>query len=323
MTSNQYLEQGIIVNNKIIKSISIKPNSDYPELDEVTLIYGRMQAIIVPKSNMVIRSLTVDGREILGQRKGLVGYEENLSSFGFPLIAPWMGRLSSNEYVFEGKKYSFSNEGLKLDENGYPTHGLLTANKNWYYNTRETDNELIVEGKLVYDDAIPGYSAFPFNHELYVSYKLSDKGLEIITKVVNTSHMTVPVSFGWHPLFSGFKLEGMNGIEREINLNSKCLPVTDEYAMSNPEDFDPTAKMYKMRAGWNAELISVNDNLKLIVSTDDYPYCLVWTPPSADYIAIEPMMSNIDPFNMNVHSEPVTQLTAGKELSTNISVRVE
>lgn len=42
-------------------------------------------------------------------------------------------------------------------------------------------------------------AAFPFPHELHLQVELADDTLTVVTIVLPTSEVAVPVSFGWHP----------------------------------------------------------------------------------------------------------------------------
>src|SRR3954466_3774590 len=102
----------------------------YPAL---TLRHGDLAATFVPQLGMVGASLTHHGEELLGQRNGLPAYEAKGSTMGIPLLHPWANRLSGMTYEAAGKSVTLDPDSprIKLDPNGLPIHGLLTASPHW------------------------------------------------------------------------------------------------------------------------------------------------------------------------------------------------
>jgi aldose 1-epimerase len=266
-------------------------NVDFPNLVEYKITVRNLELCFLPEANMVIKSLKFNGSEILGQRGGVKDYINKLSSFGFPLVSPWMGRLHSTEYVFLGETYTMKSEDLKLDPNGLPIHGLLTASNRWKYDVLERAHSIEVLGKYNYDETTKGFSSFPFKHDILLKYEMSKNILTIETKIINVDDKSIPVAFGYHPLFKNARVEGLQGLGKEIFLNSSCLPVIE----FNPNDYDTTAQMFNMEESWIVDLKS-NSYIDMRLEAKGFPYMLIWTPPNADFIAVEPMTSNIDPF---------------------------
>lgn len=100
-------------------------------LETLTLQNGNLQITVIPTANMVISSIKYKNVETIADREGLNAYIQELKSFGIPFLAPWANRLATNEYTIGNKTVTFDPAGMKLDENNYPLHGLLTANPNW------------------------------------------------------------------------------------------------------------------------------------------------------------------------------------------------
>lgn len=266
-------------------------NMDFPNLIEYIINVGKLKLSFLPEANMIINSIKFQGKETLGQRGGIKDYINKLSNFGFPLISPWMGRLHDNEYVFEGKKYIMKNGDLKLDPNGLPIHGLLTASRDWKYNIAEIPHGVEVLASYNYDKKVKGFSSFPFKHSLSLKYIITKDSLTIITGLINNDDIIIPVAFGYHPLFKDAEIKTIEGIQSEIFLDSNCLPVKE----FNPNNYDSTAKMFNMQETWKARL-RLGLSTEIEMKVEGFPYMLIWTPPYSDFIAIEPMTSNIDPF---------------------------
>jgi aldose 1-epimerase len=273
--------------------VKIQANTQYPHLQEVHVTNGNMSMIVVPSANMVVSSLTYKNVEVLEMRKGLKGYIENLSSFAFPFMAPWINRLTTTEYDFDGKHYSYSLDGIKVDENNYAMHGLLTANANWTYTVVENSSSVSVNGIFNYDNTVSGFEVFPFEHTIEVSYALNKNGMSVTTKITNKHDGKIPIAFGFHPHFVEATIKNVYGTDYKIPLNSKTIPVLP--IDFNPNDSDTTAEMFKMIDRWHIDLRTAAGNMK--ITTKGYPYMLLWSPPDSNFIAVEPMTSNIDFFN--------------------------
>ena len=52
---------------------------------------------------------------------------------GIPFLAPWGNRMAGGGFWANGKRFSFNEEigVLRLDRNGLPIHGMLTASPLW------------------------------------------------------------------------------------------------------------------------------------------------------------------------------------------------
>ncbi len=74
------------------------------EFETVTLRdpSSALTATYVPGAGMVGTSLSDDGVELLGQRRGLQAYVSNHKTMGIPILYPWANRLSSMGYGVDG-----------------------------------------------------------------------------------------------------------------------------------------------------------------------------------------------------------------------------
>src|SRR4051794_38916351 len=166
----------------------------YPAL---TLTNGDLAATFVPQLGMIGASLTHARQELLGQRNGLPAYEAKGSTMGIPLLHPWANRLSGMTYEAAGKSVTLDPESprLKLDGNGLPIHGLLTASPHW--RVEPTGSGLHARLDFgAYPDLLEG---FPFPHAIRHDIELSDSALTITTTVEASEGQPVPISFGFHP----------------------------------------------------------------------------------------------------------------------------
>ena len=95
---------------------------------------------------------------------------------------------------------------LRLDGNGLPMHGLLSAKPGWKVE-RQDSSEVVARFDFA---AHPDLMAtFPFGHELTLHARLDAERLTIATTVEATGDAPVPIAFGFHPYLR------LPGIERE------------------------------------------------------------------------------------------------------------
>ena len=79
-----------------------------------------LTATYVPIAGMVGTSLSDDGVELLGQRRGLQAYVSNHKTMGIPILYPWANRLSSMGYGVDGAVVTLTpgTGGVRTDEHG-------------------------------------------------------------------------------------------------------------------------------------------------------------------------------------------------------------
>jgi aldose 1-epimerase len=171
-----------------------------PEFEYVTLHdpSSSLTATYVPNAGMVGTSLSDDGVELLGQRRGLQAYVSTHRTMGIPILYPWANRLSSNGYGVEGAVVTLTpgTGGVRTDQHGVPIHGTLAGYPDW---TVTTQLESRLTAELDYA-ARPGLLAtFPFPHLLTLDITLGDRTLTVRTTVTATTGSRVPLCFGFHP----------------------------------------------------------------------------------------------------------------------------
>lgn len=170
------------------------------EFETVTLRdpSSSLTATYAPRIGMVGTSLSDDGVELLGQRRGLYAYVSNHKTMGIPILYPWANRLSSNGYGVDGSVVTLTpgTGGVRTDEHGVPIHGFLAAYPDWTVTTL-LESQLTAELDFA---ARPGLLAsFPFPHTLTLDVTLADRTLTVTTTVTATTGSRVPLCFGFHP----------------------------------------------------------------------------------------------------------------------------
>jgi aldose 1-epimerase len=157
-----------------------------------------LSAVYVPGAGMIATSLSDDGTELLGQRRGLDAYVSAGKTMGIPLLYPWANRLSARTYGVYSETVTLASDayGVRADNNGLPIHGLLAAYPGWRV---QEISEQKLTAELDFGAHEELLASFPFPHLLEVAVELSDRTLTISTTVTATTDKAVPLAYGYHP----------------------------------------------------------------------------------------------------------------------------
>ena len=157
-----------------------------------------LTATYAPAAGMVGTSLSDDGVELLGQRRGLHAYMTTGKTMGIPILYPWANRLSANTYQVHGAAVTLTPGigGVRTDQHGSVIHGVLAAYPGWAV-TRQTENQLVAELDVAATPRL--LVSFPFPHVLTMNVTLADRTLTVKTTVTPTTTADVPLCFGYHP----------------------------------------------------------------------------------------------------------------------------
>ena len=157
-----------------------------------------LTATFVPTAGMVCTSLSDDGVELLGQRRGLDAYLTHGKTMGIPILYPWANRLSASKYEINGAVVTLTagTGGVRTDQHGVPIHGVLAAYPGWLI-IEQSDNQLTAV--VDYGGKPRLLATFPFPHLLTMDITLANRALTIRTTVTPTTAASVPLCFGFHP----------------------------------------------------------------------------------------------------------------------------
>jgi aldose 1-epimerase len=294
----------------------------------IRLSDGDLAATFVPQLGMIGASLEHEGEELLGQRNGLPAYEARGSTMGIPLLYPWANRLAGFQYEVAGTHVTIDRDSplVKLDENGIPIHGLLTASPNW--NATANDDGTLT-ATLDYGAHPELLEAFPFPHELQMEAQLQENRLTITTTVTATTG-AVPVSFGFHPYLT---LPGVARADWQIELPVTQHLIPDEYGIptgeSEPADI-PAGPLgdrsfddgYAQLTGDPPTFALSGGGRRIELSFDSgYDFAQVYAPEGQDLICFEPMTAAT---NALVAGGPGLQiLQPGEEKQAAFSIAVK
>jgi galactose mutarotase-like enzyme len=286
-----------------------------------TLRAGDLEATFVPDAGMVGCSLRHRGEELLGQRGGLEAYRERGSSFGIPLLAPWANRLDGLRY--DEVELDPDRSPLKLDENGLPIHGLLTASGLWEVGDTAEDR---LTARLAFGPP-DMLAAFPFPHDVELDIALTAERLTIATTIRPTGVTAVPLAFGWHPYLSP---PGSPREEWHVELPVLEHAVLDERGIptgSTEVPGEPSGRLgdrgfddLYTRIAENPVFSVTGNGRRIEVAFEEgYPVAQVYAPPAEQFICFEPMTA---PTNALVSGDGLRRVSPGADFTARFSIAV-
>lgn len=213
-----------------------------------------------------------------------------------PVLFPIVGKLKKNQTLIGGRTYELMQHGFARDLDFEPITKLdhfhsyvLKSNK--YTLTR-----------------------YPYEFELYNTYRTEENKLTTIYRVVNTGLINLPFGIGGHPAFKIdaqelkkgnyylefeedeekihflYLVDGLVGIDY-----AKDRIVDKRKILIDSHTFDNDALIMK---GITSNKISLKnkETSKTLLTMDftGFPYLAIWSKPNAPFICIEPWYSTAD-----------------------------
>ena len=242
-------------------------------------------------------SFKLDGEEKIHQGESCV--DENGKIYWnrhSPVLFPIVGKLKKNQTIIGGRTYEMPQHGFARDLDFEP----LTKLENFH-------SYMLKSNKFT-------LSRYPYDFELYTTYRTDDNKLTTIYKVINTGITNLPFGIGGHPAFKIDLEELKQGNyylefeEEENKLHFLYLVdglVGTEYAkdilvdkrkiMINSKSFNNDAIIMK---GITSKKISLKnkktDRPLLTMDFGEFPYLAIWSKANAPFICIEPWFSTAD-----------------------------
>lgn len=205
-----------------------------------------------------------------------------------PVLFPIVGKLLDDEYKYKDKIYKMSQHGFARDMK----FELFEAKKNYLSFKLEQNLETLEK--------------YPFNFELFISYRLIENRLQISYKVINHSENLMPFSIGAHPAFN-WPLDDERRSECYLRFDEidelQRLPLTKNGILNEKEKielFDERLYLSKKIFKNDALVIENLDNKSILykncindkfvkVGFEGFEYLGLWSKPSgAPFICIEP-----------------------------------
>ena len=290
-----------------------------------------LEAAFAPGVGMIGCSLRHEGEELLGQRGGLAKYADTGSTMGIPLLHPWANRLDGREYEVEGVAVRLDPDRspVRLDPNGLPIHGLVTASRYWEVTGADADADAAtLSARLPFADHPELLAGFPFPHELLVEVRLTGDVLALRTTLRPAGEVAVPVAFGYHPYL---RLPGKPREAWEVTLPVRSHAELDDRGIPTgaAEDVSPPPgplgdRIYDdlyPRLDDEPVFALEGAGRRLEVRFEEgYPVAQVYAPEGQAFICFEPMTAPTDALARGGRELPLAE--PGSEFTARFSIAV-
>ena len=174
-----------------------KQNGDLVELADAT---AQMDVSVVWSMSNAWR-IQVKGTDLVRTAATLADFQARPGFNGMPILAPFANRLDQTAFYANGRKYNFDLE-LGNVRGPIPSTGYINGSKAWQLVEAKADQRSAwVTCRLDFYKSPLYMAQFPFAHTITMTYRVSDGGLEVHTRLDNLSTEPMPVVIGYHPIF--------------------------------------------------------------------------------------------------------------------------
>lgn len=288
-----------------------------PTGTQYQLTHGRYGATIT-EVGAVLRSLTVDGREVLWT---FAEDEAPRSSMGRQLI-PWPNRIRDGKYSFDGVDYQ-----LPITE--VPRHNAshgLGVGLPWSVVSQSDD--AITQRATIYPQA-----GWPHVLTVEITHQLSDDGVAVTVNALNDGPTALPYGYGVHPYFA--VPEGVESAKlrtpftRRLLVDDRLLPsdlvlAEGEYDLTvgvTIGDLFLDTAFTGASGAWEVELTTAASTVT-VWADDTLPWCQLFIPGSRDAVAVEPMTCGPNAFNPGPTHDELIVLQPGETHSARWGIHV-
>ena len=207
-----------------------------------------------------------------------------------PVLFPIVGKLKRNQTIINARTYEMFQHGFARDLEFEP----ITKLDNFHsYVLKSNKNTL---------------TRYPFEFELYTTYRLDENKLTTIYKVINTGKSNMPFCIGGHPAFkinyedlkNGeyylefeededkihflYLIDGLSGTEYARNIMADKRRI-----LLNKDSFNNDAIIMKGMTSSKISLMKKSTGRRILrMDFSEFPYLAVWSKPGAPFICIEP-----------------------------------
>ena len=220
-----------------------------------------------------------------------------------PILFPIVGGLKKDNYFYKNQKYNMTQHGFARDKE---------------FDIIEPKDDFL-EFRLCNDEK--SLEIYPFDFELYLSYKLEKSSLIISYKVVNKSDKKMLFSIGAHPAFNWSLEENLKKedyfLEFEVNnskryflnelglvYDSMDLEFEEKKLFLNEELFKNDALVFNDLNIKNITFKNIKNENFIKLNFENFPYLGIWSKPSgAPFLCIEPWFGVADEDNSNQNLE--------------------
>lgn len=242
-----------------------------------------------------------------------------------PVLFPIVGKLKRSQTLINGRTYEMPQHGFARDMEYEP----ITKLDNFHSYVLKSNKYTMAR--------------YPFEFELYNTYRQEDNKLIFMYKVVNTGQNNMPFCLGGHPAFKIdpddlkkgnyylefeeeeekahflYLVDGLVGTEY-----SKNLLINNKYLLLEEHTFDNDALIIKGIQNKRISLKNRRTKKKVLtLNYEGWPYLGIWSKAGAPFLCLEPWTSTADRVNSNnvfVQKTDLKILEPGDEFDNKFSI---
>lgn len=264
-------------------------------------------AELVPGIGNHMVRFEVQGKQVLLSPPNTAALKEKPSHFAVPILFP-PNRISEATYTYKGRTYTFP----KKPGTNYHIHGELN-HKPWIVTETGVDEHgAYIISTFRYTDHPEMFKYYPHPLEFRQTYRLYNGQLTCILDIDNEGEDEAPLAVGYHPYFkvnSEHEISIVIPSKQEWPLSDDGFvmgePVSTELSRMLPQGMDfamvnPTGHLFEMPWGQTnqCEIRDKEEGTKIVFeSSKEFPFLLLFKPPWADAISLEPYSYITDGFN--------------------------
>lgn len=256
------------------------------------------QSVIYPNLGASLQKLSSNSVDIINgisnDKEGLNDYKNTYKS---ALLFPFPNRISGGKYEFNQTKYELNCNETSLNN---ALHGHIYDKPFSVKNSEANENNAVVSFYYVDKGKTKG---FPFPYQIEIIYTFSANKIDINFNILNTGKKSFPFGIGWHPYFKTSNLNSGSldfEAENQYLLDEKMIPLNEiPLKFKTPllienTFLDDCFITNKPKASFKCEAYEIE---MVYTSNTEKNYLQVYTPPTRDCIAIEPMTCAPNAFN--------------------------
>jgi aldose 1-epimerase len=284
----------------------------------ITLTQGNLRAVIRPDLGGSLESLLYRGLAgdvpVLRTPPMVIHTVRDLGCF--PMV-PFSNRVAKAQLQWQGTDHPLIKMGTTEE---HAMHGVVWQHP-WEVLEDRSDFAM-----LSYEHKADG--AWPFAFDVSQVFKLDGSTLTMTLSITNQAPSPAPVGLGWHPYFAkraGAHLLFDATSRREMGADKLPTVLQVTSSMASP---CADLEIDHCFEGWTG-VVQLTDELLCTRVESNLPRLVVYTKPSIDCIAIEPVSHANNAINLaganatELERLGVRVLASGETFSAQMSVNVE
>jgi len=279
----------------------------------IDLVDDAARVTLAPDIGGSIVAFTLQGRPVLRPTPGAALAEGNVRLASCYPLVPWSNRIRNAQLSFAGRTYALAHN---FGNHPHAIHGVGWQ-RQWQVEERLANRARL---GLVHDACGAQRSAWPWPFKATQTFELHGSGdaggalLGVTLTIENLATESFPFGLGWHPFFPksaptrlGFDAQGVWENDA-TQLPVRHVDVPPGWNFHPPHAVGDVA-LDNVFTEWRgqATLEAPASGMRTTLAADRACRSLVvYTPPGADFIALEPVTHETDAFNRAAHGSPGT-----------------